>query len=248
MLSLANKSLRYDRRASFQKSQTGPDYRIESPAFDQDNEPLPSAPVPRAGYGKLKRTLDIFGAGVGLVLLLPLLLAISIAIKATSRGPVIFRQERHGLNGKVFTIFKFRTMYTHLGDGSGVVQTVSGDPRVTRVGSFLRKSNFDELPQLLNVLKGEMSLVGPRPHVPGMLAAGMAYEDFDSRYMSRHQVRPGITGLAQVSGCRGETADPVSARKRLEYDLEYLENQSLSLDLKIIAQTIAREFLHGNGY
>jgi len=245
---LANRSFRYDQSASFQKSRPSPEYKIDCQTFDQDNEPLPSAPAPRPGYGKLKRALDIIGASAGLILLIPLLLAISIAIKATSRGPVIFRQERHGLNGKVFTIFKFRTMYTHLGDGSGVAQTVSGDPRVTRVGAFLRKSNFDELPQLLNVLKGEMSLVGPRPHVPGMLAAGMAYEDFDSRYMSRHQVRPGITGLAQVSGCRGETADPVSARKRLEYDLDYLENQSLLLDLKIIAQTISREFFHGNGY
>ncbi|MEL7526748.1 MAG: sugar transferase [Pseudomonadota bacterium] len=245
---MANKSLRYDKRASFQQSNPGPEHKIDSPAFDQDNEPLPSAPAPRPGYGKLKRALDIVGAGTGLILLIPLLLAISIAIKATSRGPVIFRQERHGLNGTVFTIFKFRTMYTHLGDGSGVAQTVCGDPRVTRVGTFLRKSNFDELPQLLNVLKGEMSLVGPRPHVPGMLAAGMAYEDFDPRYMSRHQVRPGITGLAQVSGCRGETSDPVSARKRLEFDLEYLEKQSVFLDLKIIAQTIAREFFFGNGY
>ena len=209
---LANKSLSYDKRARFQQSDTGPDYKIDSPSFDQDNEPLPSAPVPRPGYGKLKRSLDIFGARAGLILLIPLLLAISVAIKATSRGPVIFRQERHGLNGAVFTIFKFRTMYTHLGDGSGVVQTVCGDPRVTRVGSFLRKSNFDELPQLLNVLKGEMSLVGPRPHVPGMLAAGIAYEEFDTRYMSRHQVRPGITGLAQINGCRGATTDPVSAR------------------------------------
>ncbi|MEM8701100.1 MAG: sugar transferase [Pseudomonadota bacterium] len=245
---MANKSLGYDKRARFQKSNPGPENTIDRPTFNQDNEPLPSAPVPGTGYGKLKRSLDIFGASAGLILLIPLLLAISVAIKATSRGPVIFRQERHGLNGTVFTILKFRTMYTHLGDGSGVAQTVCSDPRVTRVGSFLRKSNFDELPQLLNVLKGEMSLVGPRPHVPGMLAAGIAYEEFDTRYMRRHQVRPGITGLAQINGCRGATTDPVSARKRLDYDLEYLEKQSLLLDLKIIAQTIAREFFHGNGY
>lgn len=245
---MANKSLRYDRRANFLKSDTGSDYEIDSSRFDQDNEPLPSAPAPRPGDRKLKRTLDIIGAITGLILLTPLLLAISVAIKTTSRGPVVFRQERYGLNGVVFTIFKFRTMYTHMGDGSGVEQTVCGDPRVTRVGSFLRRSNFDELPQLLNVLKGEMSLVGPRPHVPGMLAAGQDYEDFDSRYMNRHRARPGITGLAQVNGCRGATTDPISARKRLEYDLQYLERQSLFLDLKIIAQTISREFLHGNGY
>nr|WP_319386310.1 sugar transferase [uncultured Roseibium sp.] len=245
---MANRSLRYDKRANFRKSDTGSDCEIDSSHFDQDNEPLPSAPAPGPGNRKLKRSLDIFGAIAGLTLLMPLLLAISFAIKATSRGPVIFRQERYGLNGAVFTIFKFRTMYTHMGDGSGVEQTVCGDPRVTRVGSFLRRSNFDELPQLLNVLKGEMSLVGPRPHVPGMLAAGQDYEDFDSRYMNRHRVRPGITGLAQVNGCRGATTDPISARKRLEYDLEYQERQSLFLDLKIIAQTISREFLHGNGY
>ncbi|WP_422039714.1 sugar transferase [Roseibium sp.] len=245
---MANKSLRSDKRASFRQSDTGSDYKIHRSHFDQDNEPLPWTPAPGSGNRKLKRTLDILGAVTGLILLMPLLLAISIAIKITSRGPVIFRQERYGLNGVVFTIFKFRTMYTHLGDGSGVEQTVCGDPRVTRVGSFLRKSNFDELPQLVNVLKGEMSLVGPRPHVPGMLAAGRDYEDFDTRYMNRHRVRPGITGLAQVNGCRGATTDPISARKRLEYDLEYQERQSLLLDLKIIAQTIAREFLHGNGY
>lgn len=245
---MANKSLQYDQRATLSPADTGSDYTINRSVFDQDNVPSPFATSASPGYGKLKRALDIFGACIGLILLMPLLLATAVAVKATSRGSVIFRQERHGLNGDVFTIYKFRTMYTDLGDGSGVAQTVCGDPRITRVGSFLRRSNLDELPQLVNVLKGEMSLVGPRPHVPGMLAAGRAYEEFDSRYMCRHRVRPGITGLAQVNGCRGETADPLSARKRLEFDLEYLEKQSLLLDLKVIAQTIFCEFFHGNGY
>jgi len=196
----------------------------------------------------LKRSVDMAGASVGLVLLVPLFALIAIAIKSTSRGPVFFRQQRYGLNGIPFSVFKFRTMHSHLCDSSGVSQTVRNDPRVTWIGDFLRRSNFDELPQLINVLKGDMSLVGPRPHVPGMLAAGVPYEDFDNRYMDRHQVRPGITGLAQVSGFRGETRDRHAARMRLEHDLKYIKKQSFLFDVKIIAGTIVREFFKGNGY
>ncbi|MES0879869.1 sugar transferase [Roseibium sp. SCP14] len=196
----------------------------------------------------LKRTLDIAGASVGLVLLFPLLAAIAVAIKLTSPGPVFFRQQRIGLNGTLFTILKFRTMHMHMCDTSGVLQTVTDDPRVTRIGRFLRKSNFDELPQLINVLIGEMSLVGPRPHVPRMLAAGVPYEEFDRRYMDRHVVRPGITGLAQVNGCRGETNTELSARMRLEYDLIYIQARSIAVDITVLYQTIIREFFRGNGY
>ncbi|MEM9630331.1 MAG: sugar transferase [Pseudomonadota bacterium] len=196
----------------------------------------------------LKRISDIVGASAGLVLLFPLLAAIAITIKATSRGPIFFRQQRIGLNGKPFTILKFRTMYMHLCDTSGVLQTVADDPRVTWIGNFLRKSNFDELPQLINVLKGEMSLVGPRPHVPGMLAAGLPYQEFDQRYMERHMVRPGITGLAQINGCRGETNTELTARMRLEYDLIYIRARSIPLDVTVLGQTIVREFFRGNGY
>jgi len=196
----------------------------------------------------LKRTLDVVGAGTGVILLSPLLVGVAVAIKATSSGPILFRQERHGLNGELFTAYKFRSMYTDRGDHTGVQQTVKDDPRITPVGRFLRKSNFDELPQLFNVLKGEMSLVGPRPHVPGMLAADMPYEEFDPRYQSRHRVRPGITGLAQVNGFRGETKDPHAARMRLEHDLTYVERHSALLDIKIIVGTIIREFFKGNGY
>ncbi|MEP2706679.1 MAG: sugar transferase [Roseibium sp.] len=196
----------------------------------------------------LKRTMDFCGAGVGLVLLSPLIGGIAVAIKLNCKGPVFFRQTRLGLNGQPFSILKFRTMYVESCDVSGVQQTISNDPRVTPIGGFLRRSSFDELPQLINVLKGEMSLVGPRPYVPGMLAAGVPYEVFDYRYFDRLQVLPGITGLAQANGYRGETADEISARKRLEFDLAYIERQSNWLDIKILYGTIVNEFVKGNGY
>ncbi|WP_428643689.1 sugar transferase [Roseibium sp.] len=198
--------------------------------------------------GILKRSLDIFGSASGLLLLFPLFVAVALAIKLTSRGPVFFRQQRYGLNGTPFTILKFRTMYVDLCDQSGVSQTVTNDPRVTWIGRFLRRSNFDELPQLMNVLRGEMSLVGPRPHVPGMLAAGVPYEEFDERYMDRHSALPGITGLAQVRGYRGETKDAHAALMRLRSDLEYVETQTFFLDVQIILQTIVTEFFTGCGY
>ncbi|GAB4577132.1 MAG: sugar transferase [Roseibium sp.] len=196
----------------------------------------------------LKKTLDLAGAGTALLLLFPLFIAIAVAIKLTSRGPVLFRQRRYGLHGEPFTLLKFRSMHVERCDASGVTQTVPDDPRLTVIGGFLRRSNFDELPQLINVLRGEMSLVGPRPHVPGMLAAGVPYETFDPRYMDRHQVRPGITGLAQINGCRGETRDAHAARMRLEYDLDYIRRQSLFLDLRILAVTMVRELFSGSGY
>lgn len=181
------------------------------------------------------------------MLLSPLLIALAVAIKTTSRGPVLFRQERHGLNGDTFTILKFRSMHVADCDLTGVQQTIKNDPRITPVGSFLRRSNFDELPQLINVLKGEMSLVGPRPHVPGMLANGIPYDHFDKRYHDRHQVLPGITGLAQINGFRGETRDAHAARMRLEYDLAYVEKRSTWLDVKIICMTVFKEFLNASG-
>eukprot|EP00903_Cladosiphon_okamuranus_P001193 g1191.t1 len=145
-------------------------------------------------------------------------------------------------------MFKFRSMHVNMCDTTGIAQTVANDPRLTAVGGFLRKSNFDELPQLINVLKGDMSLVGPRPHVPGMLAAGVPYETFDPRYMSRHQALPGITGLAQVNGFRGETKDAHAARMRLEYDLAYIRRRTTLFDIRILAATIVKEFFKGNGY
>lgn len=199
-------------------------------------------------FGLSKKLFDVIGASIGGLALLPLLILISLAVKTTSKGPILFRQKRHGLNGELFYAYKFRSMYTDRGDRSGIQQTVKDDPRVTLVGKFLRRSNFDELPQLINVLKGEMSLVGPRPHVPGMLANGVTYEEFDSRYQLRHRVKPGITGLAQVKGFRGETKDAFAAASRLHYDLEYIEHQTLMLDIKIILGTVKNEFFGGNGY
>lgn len=201
----------------------------------------------KAGH-VLKRSVDIIGASAGLVLLAPLLMAAAVAIKANSQGPVFFRQKRHGANGTTFEIYKFRTMYVEHCDYSGIRQTVEDDPRVTPVGRFLRQSNFDELPQLINILRGEMSLVGPRPHVPGMLAAGVLYEELDPRYMHRHKVKPGLTGLAQVNGYRGETTTRHAALMRLEFDLAYLERRSFLLDMKIIFRTAVREFFKGSGY
>lgn len=201
----------------------------------------------RATQSTLKRLTDICGAVAGLFLLGPLLLVAGLLIRLTSRGPVLFRQTRLGQNGQPFSILKFRTMYVEHCDTSGLMHTVDNDPRVTKIGRFLRRSSFDELPQLINVLKGEMSLVGPRPYVPGMRAAGIPYQDLDHRYYDRLLVRPGITGLAQVNGLRGETSDQSEARLRLEHDLAYIEHKSFWLDLKIILGTIRREFFTGSG-
>ncbi len=195
----------------------------------------------------VKRAIDIAGATFGLLLFAPLLIAIAIAIKTTSPGPVFFRQKRYGYHNRRFWIYKFRTMFTHLADHRGTRQTTTDDPRVTPVGRILRKTSLDELPQLINVLKGDMSLVGPRPHVPGMLAAGLLYEQFTPYYFQRHNMRPGITGLAQVSGYRGSTTVPLSAIERLDHDLQYIEKWSLWLDLSIIVRTVVREFISGSG-
>jgi len=196
---------------------------------------------------EMKRALDVLGASLGLLILAPLLFGIAIAIKATSPGPIFFRQKRYGYHNRRFWIYKFLTMYTHLGDQKGTCQTTTDDPRVTSIGRILRKSSLDELPQLINVLKGDMSLVGPRPHVPGMLAGGMLYEELTPYYFQRHHMRPGITGLAQVSGYRGGTTAPLSAIERLDHDLQYIETWSLLLDIRILIRTIVREFISGSG-
>ncbi len=194
-----------------------------------------------------KRAFDILGSGILIVLLAPLLITLAIAIRATSPGPALFRQKRYGRNNVLFTIHKFRTMHVDRQDVTGVQQAVGGDSRITRLGAFLRRTSLDELPQLFNVLAGDMSLVGPRPHVPGMLAGGVLYEELVPDYFARHAVRPGVTGLAQVSGCRGPTTDPVAARKRVEYDLDYIERMSLGLDLRILWRTFVMEFITGSG-
>ncbi|WP_245410880.1 sugar transferase [Microvirga flavescens] len=194
-----------------------------------------------------KRALDVTVALVLICLLAPGLILIAAAIRLTSPGPAIFRQKRYGLGGAPFEIFKFRTMSVHACDPSGRTQTCQGDMRLTSIGRFLRKSSLDELPQLINVLRGDMSLVGPRPHVPGMLAGGMLYEDLVPEYFERLRVLPGVTGLAQVNGLRGSTEDPALAIARVSDDLAYIEHWSLMLDIKIILKTAQCEFLSGSG-
>jgi len=169
------------------------------------------------------------------------MLVCAILVKATSEGPVIFKQERVGLHNKVFKMYKFRTMEVQKQSAEENAWTVKNDPRVTKVGKFMRKTSLDELPQLFNILMGEMSLVGPRPERPQWVDK---YKEEIPRYMIKHQVRPGLTGWAQVNGYRGDT----SIRKRIEYDLFYIENWSLALDIKILFMTIFKGFVNKNAY
>ncbi len=182
----------------------------------------------------VKTAMDFVLAAIGLVLVLPFFPLIALAIKLDSSGPVFFRQRRHGYNHQIIRVLKFRTM-TVLEDGPVVQQARKDDVRVTRVGRFLRATNIDELPQLLNVLKGDMSLVGPRPHA---LAHDAFYAELVDRYGSRLRVKPGITGWAQVNGFSGETSDPELMRKRVEHDVHYIDNWSVWLDAEIILWTV----------
>jgi putative colanic acid biosynthesis UDP-glucose lipid carrier transferase len=184
--------------------------------------------------GLVKRLEDLVLAALILVLIAPLLAAIAIGVRLDSPGPVIFRQRRYGLDGREIIVYKFRTMRV-MEDGVQVAQAVRGDPRVTRFGAFLRRTSLDELPQFVNVLQGRMSIVGPRPHA---VAHNETYRKLIKGYMVRHKVKPGITGLAQVSGARGETDTVEKMQRRIEYDIEYLRNWSLRLDLAIILRTI----------
>ncbi len=223
---------------------------IVAPIKNDRGSNLPGQKVlssPLAARSLVKRAFDVTFSLVVLVLLLPVMLMIAAAIKFDSRGPVFFKQVRWGKDQKPIQVYKFRSMRTDLCDITGVTQTVEGDPRITRLGSFLRKSSLDELPQFINVLKGDMSVVGPRCHAIGMFAAGVPYEDLVANYHERHQVRPGITGLAQVRGWRGPTVDPVHAKARVACDLYYIENYSFFLDLQIIAATIRSELTGGTG-
>lgn len=196
---------------------------------------------------KIKRAMDVLFAGLALVALLPLLIIVALVIKITSPGPALFRQAREGLNGKPFGIYKFRTMDMATCDQSGVAQTVEGDTRVTPFGRLLRRTSIDELPQLFNVLQGDMTLVGPRPHVAGMRAGGMSYRDLVPYYDLRLDMVPGLTGWAQVNGLRGPTVDAGRARARVDHDIAYIQNFSIWLDLRIMVMTVAREFLRGTG-
>ncbi len=183
--------------------------------------------------GVLKRGSDILLAIVGLLLAAPLMVAVAIAVKRSSPGPILFRQRRYGLQGEEFVVYKFRTMKV-CEDGGEVRQARQDDPRATAVGRLLRRTSLDELPQLYNVLEGTMSLVGPRPHA---VAHNEHYRKLVSGYMLRHKVRPGITGWAQVNGLRGETANLEKMRLRVQFDLDYLRHWSLALDLYILLRT-----------
>jgi Undecaprenyl-phosphate glucose phosphotransferase len=191
-----------------------------------------------------KRALDITGACFGLVLLSPLMLATALAIKLESQGPVLFRQQRSGFNAKRFSIFKFRTM-TVMEEGDSVTQATRHDPRITGFGGLLRATSIDELPQLFNVLRGDMSLVGPRPHA---VAHDSHYGKLLSEYAFRHHVKPGITGWAQIHGCRGGTAQVGLMKKRLDFDLWYINNWNLGLDFLILVRTVLEVVRPRNAY
>lgn len=195
-----------------------------------------------------KRSIDIFIAASVLLALAPVLLLIALLIRLDSPGPALFTQARWGQNCRRIRIYKFRSMRADAGDASGVAQTVENDPRLTRIGAFIRKTNIDELPQLLNVLRGDMSLVGPRCHAIGMLAAGVRYEELVPHYHDRHAVKPGLTGLAQMRGLRGPTDRPGKARARIASDLYYIENFSIRLDLWIMFGTVVSEIKGGKGF
>lgn len=198
------------------------------PAIHLNESPLTTHPT----AALTKTILDRCLAALGIVVLSPLLIATAIAVKCSSPGPVIFKQLRHGWNGKFIEVWKFRSMRVH--DGTHVHQATRADPRITRVGRFIRRASIDELPQLFNVLRGDMSLVGPRPHA---IAHNDYYTGKIVAYLARHRIKPGITGLAQIRGCRGETETLDKMQRRVEVDLEYINNWSLGLDLKILVKT-----------
>jgi putative colanic acid biosynthesis UDP-glucose lipid carrier transferase len=194
--------------------------------------------------GVIKRVSDIVLASLILALISPLMLAIAIGVKLSSSGPVLFRQRRYGLDGRHIVVYKFRTM-TVTEDGPVIRQATKNDARITRLGAFLRRTSLDELPQFINVLQGRMSVVGPRPHA---VAHNELYRKLIRGYMIRHKVRPGITGLAQVNGFRGETDTVEKMKARVEYDHAYLRSWSLLLDLQIILKTVVVVLRRHNAY
>jgi lipopolysaccharide/colanic/teichoic acid biosynthesis glycosyltransferase len=213
------------------------------------NEPIPVAPSALRSFRlAIKRVVDIILSSAALVFLAPLLITVVAAIKISDPGPALFKQEREGRGRKPFTIYKFRSMYLAKCCADGTVQTTFEDARVMPVGAFLRRTSIDELPQLLNVLKGDMSLVGPRPHVGGQLAGGLPYDSAVNYYDYRYAMRPGLTGWAQANGYRGPTNDSMLARQRVDHDVAYIQNASPVLDAKIILVTLRRELMGGSGF
>ena len=201
---------------------------------------------PMMGVNRLVKAIeDRVIAALILIVISPLLLLIAIGVKLTSKGPVLFKQQRLGWDGRIIKVYKFRTMHLHEEENNQVTQAKANDARVTWFGRILRRTSLDELPQFINVLQGRMSIVGPRPHA---LAHNELYKDSIHTYMQRHRVKPGITGWAQVNGWRGETDTLNKMQKRVEYDLYYINNWSLMFDLKIIFLTFFRGFLSRNAY
>jgi putative colanic acid biosynthesis UDP-glucose lipid carrier transferase len=200
---------------------------------------------PFTGYdGIVKRASDLILSLLILILVSPLLIIIAAAIKIDSPGPIIFKQRRYGLDGEEIVVYKFRSMRV-CEDGGSIRQAQEGDDRITRLGAFLRKTSLDELPQFVNVLQGRMSIVGPRPHA---VAHNEIYRNLIKGYMIRHKVKPGITGWAQVNGYRGETKTLDKMQGRIDYDLDYLRNWSLRLDLRIIMKTVLLVFKDSAAY
>jgi Undecaprenyl-phosphate glucose phosphotransferase len=212
------------------------------PAIDLSVRPL--SPV----QAVLKRAEDLVFAGLAFLMAAPVFVLIGIAIKLDSRGPVFFFQPREGYNGRTFRMWKFRSMYHNMRDEGSIQQTGRYDRRVTRVGRVLRRLSIDELPQIINVLRGEMSIVGPRPHALGMTSVGLPMHQVIEEYAARHRLKPGITGLAQVSGCRGQVDSHEKLRRRVTLDCEYISRWSLSLDLWIIARTAALLLFDSDAY
>jgi putative colanic acid biosynthesis UDP-glucose lipid carrier transferase len=194
--------------------------------------------------GGIKRLSDIVLSIIILILISPIILAVAIGVKLSSKGPVLFKQRRYGLDAEEISVYKFRSM-TVTENGGTVTQATKDDNRITRFGKFIRRTSLDELPQFVNVLQGRMSIVGPRPHA---VAHNEMYRKLIKGYMIRHKVKPGITGWAQVNGLRGETETVDKMEARIEYDLEYLRQWSLSLDLQIIARTVLLVFKDRNAY
>jgi putative colanic acid biosynthesis UDP-glucose lipid carrier transferase len=200
--------------------------------------------LPRVAVDPIKRLCDIFAASLLLVFFAPVLLLMALLIKLESPGPALFRQTRGGLNGRPFTIYKLRSMRCEE-DGPNVVQAQRGDDRVTRVGRLIRAASIDELPQLLNVLKGDMSLVGPRPHAQ---AHDDYYGDLIPSYHQRYMARPGLTGLAQIRGLRGATGEVEEMSQRVKADIDYIDNWTLLTDIRIMLLTVPHLLLAENAY
>ncbi len=205
---------------------------------------LSSTPLDNQGYF-LKRLEDVVLSTFFLILFSPLMTILATLVKLTSPGPILFKQKRHGWNGEEFYVYKFRSMYLHLESEGQITQASIGDKRVTPLGSFLRKSSLDELPQFFNCLIGTMSIVGPRPH---SVEHNEKYKELIPKYMWRHKVKPGITGWAQINGLRGETSTIESMKKRIDYDLFYIENWSIWFDLRIIFLTVFSLLKGKNAY